>query len=198
MKVGYIRVSTQEQNEARQKEAMRQQGIDDENMFIDKMSGKDAARPELQRMLGFIRRGDIVVVESISRAARNVRDLLKIVDTIIGKGADFISLKESIDTSSPQGKFMLTVFAAMAELERDTILQRQAEGIAIAKAEGKYKGRQPVKVDAEAFKAQYQEWKAGKQTARATMANLGLKQRTFYRLVEEYEGRADRAVHKGI
>ena len=93
---------------------------------------------------------------------------------------------------------MLTVFAAMAENERDTILQRQAEGIAIAKAEGKYKGRQPVKVDAAAFKAQYQEWKAGKQTARATMANLGLKQRTFYRLVEEYEGRTKKAVHKEI
>ena len=89
-------------------------------------------------MLAFVRRGDTVIVESISRLARNTKDLLSIVDLLQSKGADFISQKEAIDTTTPQGKFMLTVFSAMAELERESILERQREGIALAKENGVY------------------------------------------------------------
>ena len=94
--------------------------------------------------MAFIRSGDVVIVESISRIARNVRDLLAITAELSDKGVEFISLKESIDTTTPQGRFMLTVFGAMAELERESILERQREGIAIAKASGKYKGGNPL------------------------------------------------------
>lgn len=183
MKVGYARVSTQEQNEARQISAFSAMGI--EKVFLDKQSGKNADRPQLKDMLSFIREGDTVVCESISRIARNTRDLLAIVEEITAKKAEFVSLKESIDTTTATGKFMLTVFAAMAELERETILQRQAEGIAIAKAEGKYHGRQPISIDEKAFVKECKAWRDGKQTAAETMRKLNLKPNTFYRRVRE-------------
>lgn len=169
MKIGYIRVSTMEQNEARQIEALKQQCIEPCDMYIDKQSGKNADRPKLKEMLSFVRSGDIVVTESISRIARNTKDLLSIIDQLQGKGVEFISLKESIDTTTAQGKFMLTVFAAMAELERESILQRQAEGIAVAKEQGKYKGRKPIDIDQATFESTVAEWRAGQITARKAM-----------------------------
>lgn len=142
MKIGYIRISTADQNIARQEVLMHELGV--ENMFIDRMSGKNTNRPELQRMLSFVREGDIVIVESISRFARNTRDLLDLVEQLTLKQVEFVSKKEAIDTTTPTGKFMLTVFGAVAELEREYILQRQKEGIAIAKEKGVYKGRKPI------------------------------------------------------
>jgi len=185
MKIGYIRVSTIEQNEARQIEALQQQGIERCNLYIDKQSGKNTDRPKLKEMFSFVRQGDTVVTESISRIARNTKDLLSIIERLQTAGVNFISLKESIDTTTAQGKFMLTVFAAMAELERENILQRQAEGIAIAKEQGKYKGRKPVAIDAELFRATVAEWHSGRITARAAMEIVGLKPNTFYRRVKE-------------
>ena len=138
MKIGYIRISTTDQNTARQELLMEQLGVD--KVYIDRMSGKNTNRPELQKMMEYVRRGDTVVVESISRFARNTRDLLELVEKLTAKGVEFISKKEAIDTTTPTGKFMLTVFGAVAELEREYILQRQREGIAIAKANGVYKG----------------------------------------------------------
>ena len=101
MKVGYARVSTKEQNEARQIKAFEELGV--EAVYIDKQSGKDADRPKLKEMLAFIRKGDVIIAESISRIARNTKDLLTIVETINGKGAEFVSLKESLDTRTPTG-----------------------------------------------------------------------------------------------
>lgn len=190
MNVGYLRVSTMEQNEARQREALLQYGIEKENLFMDKQSGKNTDRPKLKEMLSFVRRGDCVIVESISRIARNTKDLLSIVDQLKTKGVEFISLKENIDTTTPQGKFMLTVFGAMAELERESILERQREGIAIAKQEGKYKGRQPIKIDDKLFKKTIEEWRRGKITAVKAMEILNLKPNTFYRRVKEFESNA--------
>ena len=183
MTVGYARVSTLEQNEARQIKAFDELKI--EKVFLDKQSGKDANRPQLKAMLEYIREGDTVTVESISRVARNVKDLLNIVEAINAKGAEFVSLKENIDTTTPTGKFMLTVFAAMAELERETTLQRQREGIAIAKEEGKYKGKPKAQIDTEALRRECKLWRAGEQTATATMKKLDLKPNTFYRRVKE-------------
>lgn len=136
-------------------------------------------------MLSFIREGDIVIVESISRIARNTKDLLAIVDCINAKKADFVSLKETIDTSTPQGKFMLTVFGAMAELERECILQRQAEGIQIAKELGRFKGKPKMAIDEELFRKECGKWREGKQTATVTMKRLEMKPNTFYRRVKE-------------
>lgn len=134
MKIGYIRVSTQEQNTMRQEVLMQELGVDE--VYIDRLSGKNTDRPELKKMMDYVRKGDTVIVESISRFARNTRDLLVLIEKLTEKGVEFVSRKEAIDTTTPTGKFMLTVFGAVAELEREYILQRQREGIAIAKAQG--------------------------------------------------------------
>ena len=156
-----------------------------EKMFIDKASGKNTDRAAFKEMMSFVRSGDMVIVESISRIARNTRDLLSIVSELTEKGVEFISLKEDIDTTTPQGRFMLTVFGALAELERENILERQREGIEIAKSEGKYKGRKPVEIDETQFKALCKRWRSGEITATAAMNEIGLKPNTFYRRVKE-------------
>ena len=168
MKIGYIRVSTQEQTYMRQEVLMESLGVDE--VYIDRMSGKSTNRPELQKMMEYVRRGDTVIVESISRFARNTRDLLDLVEKLSEKGVEFVSKKEAIDTTTPTGKFMLTVFGAVAELEREYILQRQQEGIAIAKAEGKYRGRKPI--ERSNFDAVEKLWRAGTISAAEAMRRL--------------------------
>lgn len=187
MTVGYVRVSTLEQNTIRQEVLMQELGV--ERVFIDKASGKNTARRELQSMLNFVREGDTVIVESYSRLARSTRDLLDVVDTLKSKGVEFISRKESIDTTTPAGRLMLTIFAGLYEFERECTLERQAEGIAEAKKAGKYKGRKPLEVDALKFKTLYGEWKNGEITAVAMQKQLGLTPPTFYRRIKQYEGR---------
>ena len=177
MKIGYIRVSTQEQNTIRQEVLMKSLGVDE--IYIDRMSGKNANRPELQKMMEYVRKGDTVIVESISRFARNTRDLLELVEKLTAKGVEFVSRKEAIDTTTPTGKFMLTVFGAVAELEREYILQRQREGIAIAKEQGKYKGRKPI--DAPEFEQVTARSKSGAITAAEAMRTLHMTKTTFYR-----------------
>ena len=181
MKIGYIRVSTQEQNTIRQEELMTALSV--EQVYIDRMSGKNTNRPELQNMMDFVRHGDTVVVESISRFARNTRDLLDLVEQLTAKGVEFVSQKEAIDTSTPTGKFMLTVFGAVAELEREYILQRQREGIDIAKSNGVYKGRKPIKPPA--FDQVVSRWRRGEITAAAAMKQLGMSKATFYRKIKQ-------------
>ena len=181
MKIGYIRVSTQEQNTMRQEVLMEALGVDE--VYIDRMSGKNTNRPELQKMMEYVRKGDTVIVESISRFARNTRDLLELVEQLTAKGVEFVSKKEAIDTTTPTGKFMLTVFGAVAELEREYILQRQREGIAIAKEQGKYKGRKPI-VSPE-FEQVTAKWRSGTITAAEAMRTLHMTKTTFYRRVKQ-------------
>ena len=185
MKFGYVRCSTVEQNEERQLRMMAEQGIAAERIFTDKASGKNTDRPALHAMMKQLRAGDMVIVESISRIARNTRDLLSIVAELRSLGVEFVSLKEQIDTTTATGQFMLTVFGALAELERENILERQREGIAIAKEQGKYKGRKPIDADPERLAAVCKRWRAGDITARAAMQELGMKPNTFYRRVKE-------------
>jgi len=185
MRVGYVRCSTEEQNPQRQKHILKDAGC--EKIFMDMLSGKDRNRPQLKTMLEFIREGDVVYVESISRLARSTKDLLEIVDEIKNKGAFFVSQKENIDTDTPQGKFMLTVFAAMADLERSQILQRQAEGIAIAKANGVYRGRIPKPVDRIQFEQLYKQWKDGDIKQTYMMKKLGVSRASLYRLIKNHE-----------
>lgn len=181
--IGYARVSTHEQNEARQLAAFEERNAD--RIFLDKCSGKDAERPELKKMLDYVREGDTVIVTEYSRLARSTSDLLSIVDRLTGKGVQLVSLKEKLDTSTPQGKLMLTMFAGLAEFERAMILERQREGIAIAKAQGKYKGRMPITFDTERFKSECAKWRRGEQTAVVTMKKLDMKPNRFYRKVKE-------------
>ena len=180
MKIGYVRVSTEEQNTARQEIMLRELGVDE--LFVDRARGKNADRPELNRMMNFVRRGDTVIVESISRFARNTRDLLDLVERLTEKQVEFVSRKEAIDTTTPTGKFMLTVFAAVAELEREYVLQRQREGIAIAKKQGKYRGRPPKAYpDFERIAAR---WQKGEITAVQAMKQLGMSKTRFYERVK--------------
>ena len=183
MKIGYIRISTTDQNTARQELLMEQLGVDE--VYIDRMSGKNTNRPELQKMMEYVRRGDTVIVESISRFARNTRDLLELAEQLSSKGVEFVSKKEAIDTTTPTGKFMLTVFGAVAELEREYILQRQREGIAIAKENGVYKGRKPIVCAG--FDSVLMLWRRREITAVEAQNRLGLSPSTFYRRVREYE-----------
>lgn len=183
MKIGYVRVSTKEQNTARQEELMKILGAD--KIYIDRMSGKDTERPALQDMMKFAREGDSVIVESISRFARNTKDLLELTEELNNKHVQFISQKENIDTNTPAGKFMLTIFGAVAELEREYIRQRQREGIEIAKEQGKYKGRPAKQLDQ--FESVYTQWKSGKITATSASKQLGVSRSTFYRKIAEYE-----------
>jgi len=185
MKIGYIRVSTEEQSIERQEIILQEFGV--EKIFIDKASGSNIDRKELQAMLQFIREGDVVIVESYSRLARNTKQLLDIVEVFKCKGVEFISKKEAIDTSTPAGKFMLTIFAGLYEFEREYSLERQAEGIALAKKAGKYKGRKPIEVDMVKFESLYSEWKQGKIMAVKMQKELGLTAPTFYRKVKLYE-----------
>lgn len=185
MKLFYCRVSTAEQREDRQIRAAEELGIEPENIFIDKQSGKNAERKELKRMLSFCRKGDTVYCDSISRIARNTKDLLNIIDELNQKQVHFVSLKEQIDTSTPQGKFVLTIFGALFELERECILQNQAAGIQIAKEQGKYKGRKPKAIDTKEFKRLCAEWRKGERTAVSIQKRFDISAQTFYRWVKE-------------
>lgn len=148
--IGYGRVSSADQNPERQKEALEAEGAD--VVFIDKASGKNTDRPELALMLEHaVREGDVVLVTSVDRLARSTVDLLSLLEQIKAKGASVVFLEnKEMNTDSPQGEFMLTVLGAVAQLERSMILERQREGIALAKAAGKYKGRKPSLTDDQA------------------------------------------------
>lgn len=181
--IAYVRVSTVEQNEARQREALQAYNID--KWFIEKVSGKDTNRPQLISMLDFVREDDIVYIAEFSRLGRSAKDLLDIVENIEDKGANLISIKENFDTKTPAGKLQMTMLAAIAEFERAMILERQREGIAIAKKEGKYKGRKKIKrTDIDIHYGRYMSRKASK----TQIANeLGISRNTLTRLFNEYE-----------
>lgn len=185
--IGYVRVSTEGQNTARQEVLMKELGV--EEIYIDKASGKNTDRPQLQEMLKYIRKGDTLIVESISRFARNTKDLLELVEQLKKKGVKFISKKENIDTDTITGQFMLTIFGAIAQLEREYIKDRQKEGIEIAKTKGIYKGRKAIEINQKEFENIYKIWKNEDITAKKAMEILKVKSNTFYRRVKEYESK---------
>lgn len=181
--IAYVRVSTIEQNEARQREALQKFNID--KWFIEKASGKDTKRPKLQEMLEYVREDDTVYVEEFSRLGRSTADLLAIVQQIEDLGAKFVSVKENFDTKTPAGKLQMTMMAAIAEFERAMILERQREGIAIAKREGKYKGRKAVSVPN--IGAFYDKYMSRKATKSSIAAELGISRTTLDKLFKQYE-----------
>ena len=183
MRVAYERVSTTGQSTLRQDVLMRDQQI--EKVFTEKISGKDRNRPELQKMLKFVREGDTVVIESISRLARSTRDFLNILDELEKKHVALVSLKEKIDTATPTGRFLVSIFAALAQLEREQILTRQQEGIAAQKANGTYTGGRPrIRIDQKQLKSIMTKMAAGEITAVQAMKELQVSKSTFYRLVK--------------
>jgi len=182
--IAYIRVSTIEQNEGRQVEVMKKYDID--KTFIEKASGKDTNRPQLQELLDFAREGDVVYIESFSRLARNTKDLLELMDSMKAKGIKVISIKEGFDISTPNGKLMLTMLGAIAEFERDITLERQREGIALAKAQGKYKGRKAKELP-ENFNNLYEQYMQRKITKSKLAELCGVSRPILDRLMQEYK-----------
>ncbi len=185
MKVAYVRVSTIEQNEARQIEALEKHGI--EKWFTEKISGKDTHRPELQNMLDYVREGDTIYVHDLSRLARSTKDLLEIVEILDNKKVSLVSNKENIDSSTPTGKLMLTMIGAIAEFERTNLLERQKEGIAIAKKNGKYKGRKPIEIEDERFKNLYSDYMKREITKVELAKELNVSRPTLDRMIKEYK-----------
>lgn len=185
----YIRVSSKEQNTIRQEVKAKEFDIPVENVYIEKASGKNIKdRPVLNNLMAVLRSGDKLIVDSISRFARNTKDLINLVEELNSKGVIFVSLKELIDTTTPTGMFMLTIFGAVAQLERDYIKDRQMEGIAIAKEEGKFKGRKPIDYPKN-WDKYYKMMKEGTMTGVEVMKILDLKKTTFYKLIKQYENK---------
>ena len=182
MNIAYVRVSTVEQNEQRQIEAMKPFNI--EKWFIEKISAKDTNRPKLQELLEFAREGDTIHVHDFSRLARSTKDLLDIVEQLTQKNIYLVSNKENIDTSTPTGKLMLTMIGAINEFERYNLLERQREGIAIAKRNGKYKGGKRKSVPD--FENGYQRYLRREISKVGLAKELRISRPTLDKLIKEY------------
>lgn len=182
--IAYVRVSTVEQHEDRQCEGLKKHNID--KWFIDKCSGKNTDRPQLKAMLEYVREGDTVFVHDFSRLARSTKDLLELVENLNGKGVALVSNKENLDTRTPTGKLLLTMIGAIAEFERTNLLERQREGIAIAKEKGVYKGRKPVNVSKDVFMELYEQYLIRKLTKSQMAKELNVSRPTLDKLIKEY------------
>ena len=179
-KIGYCRVSTTAQNMTAQLEVLNKAGC--QEIFKEKVSGSSADRPELRKLLDYIRKGDTVTVTKLDRLARSTKDLLNIAEEIKKKGADFEVLNINLDTKSPTGQLMLTMLAAIAEFEKGIMLERQREGIDIAKEDGKYKGRKPIE---ETKLQQVQTLVENGISVSKAVSEVGIGRRTYYKAIEE-------------
>lgn len=182
-KVGYVRVSTKEQNTARQEVIMQELGVD--KLYIEKISGKNKERPELKKLMDYVRDGDTVVVESYSRFARSTMDLLTLINELEAKNVKFVSEKEKIDTSTPEGHLMMVMFAGLAEFERKSILERQKEGIQIAKEQGRFTGRPFKEIDD--FEETYNKVKSKQLKVSEVCKMNNISRSTWYGHVKKYE-----------
>ena len=180
--IAYIRVSTVDQNEVRQVATLKPFNID--KWFIEKISGKNTGRPKFTEMMDYIREEDTIYIKDFSRLSRSTRDLLNIIDELKNKEIRLISLKENLDTSTPTGKLMLTMIAAINEFKRTNLLERQKEGIKIVKEKGIYKGRKPIEKPLNWYGI-YRQYQAKEITATEAMKRLNLKHTIFYRFVKE-------------
>ena len=181
-RIGYVRVSSAEQNEVSQIEAFKD--LELYKIYVEKISAKDAKRPLLQQMLEYVRNGDTIYIKDFSRLARSTKDLLDITENLTKRGVKLISLKENLDTSTPTGKLMLTMIGAINTFERENLLERQREGIAIAKRAGKYKGRKSI-TRPQNWTEIYGLYATRRITGKKAMELTGLKRNTFYNFVAE-------------
>ena len=196
---GYARVSSKDQNEARQIQQLVAQGINERDIYIDKESGKDFNRSKYQALVATLREGDTVFVTSLDRLGRNYHEIAdqweNITKTlkahIVVLDMDILDTRRSSKdiTSEFIADMVLKLLSYVAEKERISIKERQAQGIALAKAQGKYKGRKPIEVDKEQFEKLYGEVVRGERTNRYVMQKLGLKPNTYYRFKKELETR---------
>ncbi|PFS10206.1 integrase [Bacillus cereus] len=199
-KFGYVRVSSKDQNEERQIQNMKDLGIEDRDIFIDKESGKNMERENYQMLKRLVRTGDTIVFDSLTRLGRNMNNTLEefryyekhkvnlqfIKEPYIN--VNYIGESTNDVIQSAIQKATLTILSAFAEKERIDIKQRQAEGIALARKQGKRLGRPPVEITEE-FTNAYKEWKSGSITAVGAMKKYGIKRSSFYKLAKQYEER---------
>lgn len=194
MNIGYIRVSSADQNTARQEEQLNAVGMD--KVFIDKASGKDFDREQYKAMSAMLRKGDVVFITSLDRLGRNYKDIAEQWDFITkAKEADIAVLDMDIlDTRKSNdltgtliSDIVVKLLSYVAEKERNNIRERQAQGIAIAKAAGKYKGRKPIEIDKDFLKTVHAQWYKNEITTAHAIKLLGLSRNTFYRRMWEYE-----------
>lgn len=192
MKIGYARVSTVDQNEARQMEALREEGVD--RIYMDKKSGKDFNRPEYQKMIASLRKGDVLVIHSIDRLGRNYEEIIaewrkitKEIETdIIVQDMPLLNTTQNKDlTGTLIADIVLQLLSYVAQRERENIRQRQKEGIAIAKAQGKYKGRAKKEINKELFKNAKIRWQNGEITKVQFADIMGISRSTLYKLLED-------------
>lgn len=184
MNIAYVRVSTVDQNEQRQIQGLEKYNID--KWFKEKVSAKDINRPKLQEMLEFAREGDNIYIWDFSRLARSTKDLLELVELIQEKKINLISVKENLDTSTPTGRLMLSMIGAINQFERENLLERQREGIAIAKAKGKYKGRKEISI--ENFKEYYEKYMRREVSKSELAKELNISRPTLDKLIKNYKG----------
>lgn len=186
-KIAYVRVSSIDQNIARQKEAIEEY-VKIDKWFIDKTSGKDKNRPKLNQMLEYVREDDTIYIHSLDRLARNTMDLLNIAKDLTEQGIKLHSLKDSfVFDNTPTGKLLLTVLGAVAEFERAIAKERQLEGIAIAKKNNVYKGRKKIKINKKLFEELYSDYKKGYITQVEFARRLNISRSTLYRRIKKYE-----------
>lgn len=183
MKIGYVRVSTIEQNEDRQLKGLEKFGID--KWYIEKVSGKNTNRPEFQKMMSEVEEGDVIYVHALSRLARNARDLLNIQYELQEKGVDLVSNKESIDTATSIGRAFFGMLAVMNQFEREIMLERQAEAIAVAKEKGTYRHRGDKKIDVELFDENYSLYIDGNLTKVEFAKNIGVSRPTLDKILKK-------------
>ena len=184
----YMRVSTNQQRLYRQEEDAKKLNIPSENIFSEKISGSIKNRPELKKLLSVVRKDDTIYFNEISRLSRNVSHLVYFIDLLNKKGVNIVFLKEKIDTTTVMGKGMAIIIGIFAELDIENTKTRQRAGIDKAKREGKYKGRKRIEIKNEKiFETLYKQWTNGEIKSKDFMIALGLKQKTFYRRIAEYE-----------
>ncbi len=184
LNVAYVRVSTVEQNPERQIKALEVYRID--RWFSEKISGKDIDRPKLKEMLDFVREGDTVYVMDWSRLSRSTVDLLRIIEGMAHKKVKLVSIKENFDTSTPTGRLMLNLIAAINEFERQNLLERQREGIAIAKNQGRYTGRKLNHYNEEQLRIVMSGIANRTITVTEAAKRLGVTRATVYNILKKY------------
>lgn len=189
MKYAYIRVSSVDQNQSRQIEAMKKYDIPEENYYTEKISGKNVNRPKLQELLAKVQPGDVIHIHDFSRLSRSVADLLKLVEMLQAKGVHLISNKENLDTATPTGKLMLTMIGAINEFERANLLERQKEGIAIAVKNGRFRKRD---IDFDKFRELDEKVRRKEMTVLEACKELGVtSNKTWYNLRKEVAERKE-------
>ena len=184
MNIAYVRVSTVDQNEDRQIEAIKQEVDHIDKWFIEKVSGKNTEREKFKQMMNFIREGDEVYVHDWSRLSRSTKDLLSTIEELNNKGVKLVSLKESFDTSTPTGKLMLGLISSINQYEREILLERQREGIAVAKKKGVYKGRKQKEFETSTLLEVLNGIRNKEMTVKAGAEALGVTRQTVYNLLK--------------